>query len=720
MTETLEELPSTIDPAAAGAAAGDAAAAPAAASEQAAGQGAATAPGAATAAESGQTEPAPAPAPVSEEALAAARSEAGSIPVQDADVSQEIGALLVARVAGAAEVRYQNGAFSRTFAYNLQVDGHNVGSQANDLTVKVATDLSDDNKDAYKYARPKDLVVVLPRGGSFTGDVRRLLQIQAHAARAAGSQDEARTALAEHEAAEAEGLRIQLADELEGLLADARYGTCMQDITDDARMVGGGAERLQAAVRIMAENSYTFLSALKNEFSSETVYAESLHAKSADGEPLPMYCMLALQEIRSIQATCGTCMVGGIGESSLEAHLTDENYGWPAEASRQAVGVLALNDRISCSRNGKPLEGAQLALALSQGAELGEVKIRIVKAVPHEQLSALKKAFRKATGLSTESNEARGIADNFQGELQKRLKDARKARNRVQGFPFADAYEQAVSELTDIAVRNRDWFEERAPKEADKIHELLERIRKMASFATGEEGEAFDEARAFLNDEATNIAALPVCTEAATELKDLLTDPDCYERPDAAARARELEGELREHVDAGVVMARSRAHMELYEFSGEFHGGAEYQGAPEEARQKADALLKSCADDIDASTQVVAIQGMVERFKDLESDRLYAFVAPEDAEDAEGAGDGSAGQANAADASGVPAQGAGTSGRSKPGRGDRKARAVTYRKVARPKDWKRTLATTEDVDEFVAALREQLAGYVEDGTKIIM
>ena len=645
-----------------------------------------------------------------DQALSTFEAETATIPVSDAEVSQEVGALLVEQVLGSTEVSYRNGDFTRTFPYSLQVDGQNVGAQTSELTVKVATDLSDDNKDAYKFAHPKDLVVVLPRGGGFTQEVRHHLQTRAWTARNVGSPDADRAALAERERADDESLRGQLARELDELLAAARYGTCMQDITDDARMVAsdGGAERFQTAVRLMAENSYTFLSALKSEFTTETVYAESLHAKLADDEMLPMYCTLALQEIRSIQAASGSCMVGGEGENSLEAHLTDENYGWPEEASRQAVGVLALNGRIACSRNGKPLEGVQLALALSQGAELNEVKIRIVKAVPHEQLSALKKAFHKATGLDVDTNEGRSISSSFKNELQKRLAEARSAHDRVQRFPFAASYEQAVSELADMAANSRDWFEERAPKEADRIHDLLDRIRDMVSFATGKDGEAFVDAHEFLTEQATNLSALPVCQEGATRLRELISDPDCYKNPEAVDEVRSLHEELQGHVEAGIAAARAKAHLELYGFERQFHEGAEYQAADEEAHQKADALLKACADEIDASAQIPAIKSMVDDFKENEGARLYAFVAPGtddmDERTAPRPDDAAEAEQDAAQDT-VPQVAAAT---------------VTYRSVARPEGWTRTLSDEADVDEFLAALRAQLIEHVEAGERIIV
>ena len=644
-----------------------------------------------------------------DQALSTFEAETAAIPISDAEVSHEVGALLVEQVLGSTKVSYRNGDFTRTFPYSLQVDGQNVGSQTSELTVKVATDLSDDNKDAYKFAHPKDLVVVLPRGGSFTRDVRRHLQTRIWIARNSNSPDTDRAALAERERADDESLRGQLARELDELLVAALYGTCMQDITDDERMVtsDSGAERLQNAVRIMAERSYAFLGALKSEFSSETVYAESLHAKCADGETLPLYCTLALQEIRSIQAASGSCMVGGDGENSLEAHLTDKNYGWPEEASRQAVGVLALNGRISCSHNGKPLEGVQLALALSQGTELGEIKIRIVKAVPHEQLSALKQAFHKATGLDVDTNEGRNVASSFQGELQRRLAEARSAHDRVQRFPFASSYDQAVSELADMAANGRDWFEERAPKEADRIRDLLNRIRSMVNFATGKDGEVFVDAHEFLTEQATNLAALPVCREGSAKLRELISDPDCYKNPDATDEVRSLREELQEHVEAGITTARAKAHLELYGFERQFHNDAEYQAADENACQKADALLKTCADEIDASTQIPAIETMVDEFKENEGARLYAFIAPRSV-DADGDAprpDDAAEAAQDAVQDAVP-QVAPTT--------------VTYRSVARPEGWTRTLSDETDVDEFLTALRAQLIEHVEAGERIIV
>lgn len=633
-------------------------------------------------------------------------SEIRREPVQQEDVSKQIAKLLVEDVISQCKVRYVNEGFQTTYAFDLEVDGQWAAMQRNQLKVRVRTDLSTDADMPPIQAGACELIVRLPAGSRITQDMRLWLQTNSYrAAHAGDAMTEQRKGIIEQKRAANETRRSEMVAELRRLLDGARYGTNHQDVTD--QLEGAGVAKLSAAVLAMVDASYPYLHALKTSFDKQTIYAAAASTDHPlmEGEELPEYCRLVYEAIGPICAEAGTCRVGGKDGRSLVQRMAGGQYGWPSEPVRQAVGVLAVNGRVSCRRDGRPLEGADLAQALAQDIHLENVEVRFARAVSAEELAALKEACLTITGIPAEQGEARAIAETIKKDLAHRLEDARRAEQSVTTLPFAFAYQDDVAKLERYAAHERDWFVEHAAEEAQGIHGLVEEINEMASFAQGQPGALFAGARELLETKAGNLDALPACADDRAKLEELLDDPQCYRRSDAGPRAKRLTKKLQGQVEQGVADARAKAEEELKDFEGQFHGRDDYQAAPEEARGAADALFQGCRERIACTEQIPTIEKLVARFKQERGSKLYSIVAPapEPAATAE------------ADDTAAPAAGAEPAANPAPA-----ARTVTYDEISHPAGWSRTLESADDVHAFVRELEQQLLEHVESGEKIIV
>ncbi|WP_322354126.1 BREX system P-loop protein BrxC [Paratractidigestivibacter sp.] len=614
-------------------------------------------------------------------------SEIKREPVTNDQIKQQIGKLL-SEVVGQTKVKYLNANFSEVFAYDLMVDGVAAGSQRSELKVSVLTDFTPEADANYKYAPVKNLYVALPRNTRLTQDVQLWIQTNSYVGLNQQAEGRRATIVAEKRSAN-ETLRREIMAELRDELNDALWGACMDDIGDAVK--GQGADRVGSAVQELIRRSYPHLRMLDEPFDPKGVYRAATGFKLMLDESLPEYCGETLIKIGQICGSTARCVVGGAAVNSLEASLRAGDHGWPVEAVRQAVGILALNGKVECLRNDEPLEGAALASALSQGTHLESVEVRPAIGASQEQLDALRAAYRDVSGMDAPQLEANALADKLSERLRQIASDA-KADTSARRLPFAAHYAEQAAKLEQVAAHKRDWFVQNAGAERGAMAACVKDIEDMRKFANGRPGVIFAEVASFLDAQAANIDAVPECAEKAEEARQILANPECY-KESSAPKAKQAANAVREAVEAELAAARKKAKDDLASFSMSFRASDDYRAASQDAKGRASAIIASCDASIDAEGQIVTLRGMVESFKANRATELYQAVAPAPAPN-EGDGD---------DTPRTPA-----------------VTTVPFARAIPARYRNRTLSTQADVDAFVDALRAELQARVSAGDKVIL
>lgn len=637
-------------------------------------------------------------------------------PVTEGEVSRQIGKLLREEVLDKTKVKYVNDGFSTSFAYDLTVDGVAIGAQKSELKVDVMTDLTPEADKQYMFAAPKHLSVALPRETRLVQETRLWMQTNSYVGRELEEGGGRRaTILAEKKAAN-EQRRREIVSALSSQLNAALWGTNLADISD--KVTGQGPDRLDSAVLEMVELSYPYLRMLTMPFDRKSVYAASTGTRLMEGESLPEYCQEVLREVGLIRGRAARCVVGGSSQNSLEFALSGCQHGWPVEAVRQAVGVLALNDRVECLRNDDPLEGADLASALSNGSHLEGVEVRVAAGATPEQVEALRAAYRAFSGgMEPGRSDAKGLAEDVMDCLSRRVTDARDAAAKVAGMPFAQHYNAQVTELAKVASHRRDWYVSNVDAETPAIKAVIDDIDAMTAFANGRPGEILADAGSFRMGQAANISAVSEAAELDAQLAEVLADPDCY-RTSGAPRAKRLVKQMRDAIAGAIDVARSSALSSLDEFEGQFEVEKNYAGASEPARAECGRLFEACRERIRKTDQVLALRDIVPTFKRNESSRLYSLVEPEPepspapAPPQEPAGGEPAGSGE---------QGSENPPAGKPAHARPKVRTVQYADLPRPEGYgSATISTPAEVEEFVSSLRQELLRHVQANEKIIL
>ena len=608
--------------------------------------------------------------------------------VSQDQVSQQIGKL-ISEVIGQNKVKYVNENFSCTYAFDILVDNIAASAQRNELKVNFLTALTPSAGANFKFSPQKTLSVALPSDSRLVQDVFLWLQTNIYIGLNQHAEGRRASIVSEKKAANEE-LRRELLDELRNEMNGALWGTAMQDVTDKVK--GSGTDRVVSAVKIMISAAYPHLRMLHDSFDKKDVYRAATGDKFLEGETLPEYCTEVINCVNVIRASSSQCVVGGSALNSLEAKMRGGDYGWPVGAVRQAVAILAVNDKLECLRYDEPLEGVALAGALSQGDHLDTVEVRPAIGASQEQLSALVSAYRELTGMDVHIQDAKTLANNLIEYLAEKLA-ATKADNSIQHLPFAENYRKRASELEVFASHKRDWFIQNIAANKQAIRECIDDIDAMRGFANGKPGEIFADARNFLSSQAANIAAVPSSGVQAEEMRQILNDSECY-KSSSAPRVKGFMKTVAASVDEELSRARKKANDDLLSFSMSFRAGNEYRSASDDAKRSADRLINSCSESIKVEQQIVTLRGAVESFKATKSADLYELVAPVQPQpDHNGNGNDSL----------AP-----------------KVITVPLSKALPIKFRNRTLSTSDEVEAFANALREELLNRVANSEKIIL
>lgn len=544
--------------------------------------------------------------------------------VTDADIRKQIGKLFKEDVVKQTRVQYVNGDFTNPYPYDVQVDGVAIGMSPNALTLNILTDLFDGGRDRFVLvAGNKELACALPPCADLIAEVRLWLQTSNYVSRNLRGDDLRARILQEKHSANGKR-HNELKARLRDLVAAAQWATCNVDITADVK--GQGAERVDAAVRIMIAKSYPMLTLLRSRFDNTSIYKAATDSRLMPGESLPAFAKEVFDEIGRILTAADRCTVSGGGSNSLETRLGGGQHGWPAAAVRQAVGMLACNGLVECYRSDTILEGAALGRDLSQGHSLGDVVVQPARVVSPETIAALQEAHKGITGVTASKDDPRAIADAIHEDLQGKLTNYSGIASKVHAYPFSEHYEEELGVLRVAADRKRDWLIANIATAQAEIIAACNELRDMSGFVNGSQGKRYGEAADFLRTQDANIASCDAAAKSAGQMRMILADADCWNNG-TIPQLRRLQREASDAIDAELKDARVEAKAELDTFADNFRM-RDYASASDEAKAQADALFEQCASSIESSGQIQVVRTLVDRFKKEQATRLFDIVAP--------------------------------------------------------------------------------------------
>ena len=618
--------------------------------------------------------------------------------IQTSDVRDKIGEAFK-DIVGASRVSYENGAFSHAFPYNLKVNGDSIGRSSNDLTLDIVTDIPSDID--VPVSGPKTLTVALRESNAFLNDVAMFVKTNKYVNQASGS-GEVRNTIISDKRAMLNAQSRKLRTDLERLIGEARFYVSGVDVTD--AVSGSGRSAVECAMGELVRRSYTGLQQIVQNYTDRDVYNSCLPAQSMIDLPLPEYAQTVFSWIGLLGSSC-SITVGGDGATSLMAHFTKDEYGWPDVAVRNAVATLYAAGRIEVRKAGSLLEGTALAQALKTGRDMDKLVVAKVEAVSSEDLALIKNSFKKLVGTNPVGSDAKSIAGELTTYLEQEVPAFRNAEARVSAYPFAAAFTEKVGKLgSALSAVSGDWkwLVNQFPEKADALADSKVDLSRMKQFIEGSPlAVKWNEIREFGESGLAEMRDLGIVVPADLEgVLKVVTDPECYksrEIPRAAGIVRSAKDEIdraRESLRAGIA-------NEFDEYRASFENACDLDALPEENRRAFAELFERAACMLAAEQSPLRIRTFLESFKRDNAARIVALLNPPAPEPIPEP---------------VVAATYGAGGDSQPEPAQPLAPRTCELNSLRVGAYGRpTIKSRQDVDDYLKALRAELEAKVDDG-----
>ncbi len=555
--------------------------------------------------------------------------------IQQGDVRDQIGEIFK-DVVGTLKAGYENGKFSHQFPYNLKVDGEAVGKSRYDLTLDIVTELPSDGLYDIPRSGPKTLSVVLKDPNPLLGDVSTFVKTRKYVNLASGSGEVRNAIIADKRQANA-ALSLKLREDLKEQLSNARYFVNGVEVTDEVG--GSGKDAVASVAGILVRRSYTGLQQLKANYSERDVYQSCLAAQSMIEVTVPEYVETVFGWIR-YAGESATVTVGGDGATSLIAHFTKNDFGWPDVTVRNAVAILYSLNRIEIRKAGSLLEGVNLANALKSGVDMDKLVVTKVEAVSPETLSEITQGFRMITGINPTANDAKGIAQELADYLEQELPIYREARGRAAEYPFSNIYAEQLS-ICDRALRSMrndwKWLCGEFVRSKDDIAKAKQELSAMKQFMEGS-GVAvkWREIREFFRTQFAEAKDLgiPLVSEADAldAAQAVVDDPECYrsrEIPRASATIKRAKEEISKAKSALRLQVLGR----LAEYRASFEESYDMDAMSEDAREKFFSLFSNAEAVLSEEDSAYRIQSFFEVFKRDNGEELLRLVSAQPSAD---------------------------------------------------------------------------------------
>jgi len=471
----------------------------------------------------------------------------------------------------------------------------------------------------------------------------------------------------------------------------------IEDLLQRAELVVGGhtqdtraaqpAERISDGFQHLIRRTYQNLRMLGNAEFSESTVGDIIRRK---GDPLLSGAETLGEAEQEALNTISRNKTRGVRPTlqSLVEEFAEKPYGWPQAATLCCIAKLYAADKIELRADANVLENEQVEKALLNARERANTYTEPQSVFTNSQVRALKDFYSALFDKPAQSTEARAVANETKTALQLLIAELEPYRAEQHRYPFLSALEPALSRLKPVLAKPYAFYLEELPSLEDELLDLKETVLDpIRAFMKGEHVRLFDEAREFLVTESTNLDELG--GKDAGSLRAILEDPQCYVG-DAMRRAKSLVDSLRAAVSAHLDTERRGATEEIQRLCTALCSTDEFGGLSKEKQQALRAEFAALERRLSDTTIAAVLRDQVTRFREDRYPQLLQSL--------------------------MPAPAPGREGRPEE-QGDEGTAYVLSRELEAgfSQPW---LATEDDVEAYLAALREAYLKAIRDGKRI--
>jgi energy-coupling factor transporter ATP-binding protein EcfA2 len=622
-------------------------------------------------------------------------AEIKALDVDPTEITKELETLAFDTILRHRKIKHAATGYEYSFARKL--DDHLLGRDY-ELSLNIISPFNDDaaSPDAVRMRNMgrEELAIVLQQDVRFMRDLMLYRQTDKFIRQSrSGSPQPGRDRII-LEKGEQNGRRSKdLELRLRKLMAEARLF-----VRGDELDLGGDEpqDRIVKAFQSLVDKVYVNLPMLRG-----VTYAEADIAKAASpsnglfGEAGTGLTEAELDVLNYVQGQARNGVK--VSAKYLTERFGGKPYGWPTVATLCLTASLAAKGKLEARSDSTLLEGGELAKALNNSHQLGNILLTPQVEFTPAQIKAARELYKELFDLPADGSDARVLGSEWAESIRKLADDVGKRLNESHKYPFLAALEPFHRLITGMIGKPATWYLTEPVKQEDALlnakEDILDKIR---SFMGGAQREIYDDVRNFLQGQEANVSYVDAA--AGEKLRATLRDPNCFKGATIQALKADLYA-LKDKVELDILKERNAVIAAVEECAAKVAQTPEFQALTPDQQEKIRRGLESHKTGLDSVTMIPILRDRANGARSSLMPQILAdigrMVQP---------------------AAPISAD---------PGMNERPAPApkppayvnASEIKVAYPKPY---LAEEADVDQYVTELKKTLMAAIQQGKKVIV
>ncbi|WP_442596650.1 BREX system P-loop protein BrxC [Parapusillimonas sp. JC17] len=378
-------------------------------------------------------------------------------------------------------------------------------------------------------------------------------------------------------------------------------------------------------------------------------------------------------------------------------------YGWYYAAILCLTANLWARGKLEARNDSNLLEIDALEQALRNTSIHGQLVLEPQIEFSASQVRALKEFHEEFFGPPS-SSEAKALGRETSANAQRLAGEIKPLFSQVDRFPFLENLQPVHQTLLELAAKPYTWWLTELRKEEDKLLNQKEDVLDpILTFMRGSQKDIYLEASTLLKTQESNFHYLQSDTQI--QIQAILDDPKCY-RSNRMQQLKALVDALRAEVTAAVQHATQQALAKLNGLQTRLQGMDEYQALPTQRQAELDQPFQELHQYVSQESLIAALNDRLHTFEEQGYATLLTRTAALalQAREPEPVPAGHTNNGNDA-----------TPGDPQPPAPAPKIVPARSLKPDYPKAW---LASENDIDNYLDALRKTLLAEVQQGHKV--
>ena len=317
---------------------------------------------------------------------------------------------------------------------------------------------------------------------------------------------------------------------------------------------------------------------------------------------------------------------GGVRSTvkSVLERFEKKPYGWYYAAIICNVALLCARGKLEVRTDSNVLEDEDLERALRNTHGYGSVVLEPQVEYTASQVRSLKDFYSEFFDAPPKSTEAKTLARETAESFDNLRQTLAEIHAQVAVFPFLSVLTPVLTSLSEVAVKNTNWFLTELPRQEDALLDVKEQIiDPLRKFMGGGQKTIFEQATDFVHQQEDNFAY--VQGDEAAQIKSALADPNCY-KGNRLQQVKTHLDVLQQKIDEQRTKEFEVARSSIDNLEAKLRGMAEFTRVTGDQQSQVASACEKARQGLSEQKRIAKIRDQVRRFEDVEYPRLIAQI----------------------------------------------------------------------------------------------